>query len=182
MNINTKDFIELEFPDLLSEIAPFAYSPKTAEKIMNLRPQSMDEAMLSLKKTSEFLTSFESSNAIPFHEYEDIEEEIKLMMIENYRLENLAFIRIKSMTEQIGKLQRYFPALFETFPTLLDEVLQLEYRKEIIDKIDKVFNRFAEVKSEASPTLKLVRTEIQLARKAIDENFNKAMNHYFHEM
>ena len=178
MNINTKDFIELEFPDLLSEIAPFAYSPKTAEKIMNLRPQSMDEAMLSLKKTSEFLTSFESSNAIPFHEYEDIEEEIKLMMIENYRLENLAFIRIKSMTEQIGKLQRYFPALFETFPTLLDEVLQLEYRKEIIDKIDKVFNRFAEVKSEASPTLKLVRTEIQLARKAIDENFNKAMNHY----
>ncbi len=178
MNINTKDFIELEFPDLLSEIAPFAYSPKTAEKIMNLSPQSMDEAMLSLKKTSEFLTSFESSNAIPFHEYEDIEEEIKLMMIENYRLENLAFIRIKSITEQIGKLQRYFPALFETFPTLLDEVLQLEYRKEIIDKIDKVFNRFAEVKSEASPTLKLVRTEIQLARKAIDENFNKAMNHY----
>lgn len=178
MNINTKDFIELEFPELLSEIAPFAYSPKTAEKIMSLRPQSMDEALLSLKKTSEFLTSFESSNAIPFNEYEDIEEELKLMMIENYRLENLAFIRIKSMTEQIGKLQKYFPTLFDTFPTLLDEVLQLEFRKEIIDKIDKVFNRFAEVKSEASPTLKLVRSEIQLARKAIDENFNKAMNHY----
>ena len=88
MNINTKDFIELEFPDLLSEIAPFAYSPKTAEKIMNLRPQSMDEAMLSLKKTSEFLSSFESENAIPFNEYDDIESELKLMLIENFRLEN----------------------------------------------------------------------------------------------
>ncbi len=175
MNINQADLNELEFPELLSEIAPYAFSPKTADKIMELRPMPMDEAEISLKKTSEFLSSFESATAIPFNEYEDIEEELKLMHIENFRLENKSFIRIKTITEQIGRLQRFLPQLSETFPTLLEEVKILEFRKEIIDKIDKVFNRFGEVKSEASPILKTLRAEIQHARKAIDENFNRAL-------
>ncbi len=178
MNIDKTDFVELEFPDLLSEIAPFAFSPKTQEDIMNLRPMSFEQAEHTLKKTSEFLSSFESSNAIPFHEYEDIEEELKLMLIENFRLENKAFIRIKSLTEQIGKLQKFLGSLSETFPTLSSEVKDLVYRKEIIDKIDRVFNRFEEVKSDASPSLKIIRTEIQHARKAIDENFNRSLTTY----
>ena len=178
MNINQADLNELEFPELLSEIAPFAFSPKTAEKIMELRPMPIDEAEISLKKTSEFLSSFEGAAAVPFDEYEDIEEELKLMLIENFRLENKSFIRIKTMTEQIGKLQRFFPQLSEIFPTLLEEIKHLEYRKEIVDKIDKVFNRFGEVKTDASPILKTLRTEIQQARKAIDENFNRALFNY----
>ena len=178
MNINQADLNELEFPELLAEIAPFAYSPKTAYNIMELRPMEIDEAELSLKKTSEFLTSFESSNAIPFDEYEDIEEELKLMLIENYRLENKSFIKIKTITEQIGKLQKFFPQLSEAFPTLLEEVKDLEFRKEIIDKVDKVFNRFGDVKSDASAVLKTLRTEIQHARKAVDENFNRSLATY----
>lgn len=178
MNINQADLNELEFPELLAEIAPFAYSPKTADKIMELRPMEIDEAEISLKKTSEFLTSFESSNAIPFDEYEDIEEELKLMLIENYRLENKSFIKIKTITEQIGKLQKFFPQLSEAFPTLLEEVKDLEFRKEIIDKVDKVFNRFGDVKSDASAVLKTLRTEIQHARKAVDENFNRSLATY----
>jgi len=178
VNINQTDLNELEFPELLSEIAPFAYSPKTADQIMELRPMEIDEAEISLKKTSEFLTSFESSNAIPFDEYEDIEEELKLMPIENYRLENKSFIKIKTITEQVGKLQKFFPQFAENFPTLLDEIKDLEFRKEIIDKVDKVFNRFGEVKSEASTILKTLRTEIQHARKAIDENFNRSLATY----
>lgn len=178
MNINQPDLNELEFPELLSEIAPFAFSPKTADKIMELRPIPIDEAEISLKKTSEFLSSFEGAAAVPFDEYEDIEEELKLMLIENFRLENKSFMRIKTMTEQIGKLQRFFPQLSEIFPTLLEEIKHLEFRKEIVDKIDKVFNRFGEVKTEASPILKTLRTEIQHARKAISENFNRALFNY----
>ncbi|MDR2204600.1 MAG: DNA mismatch repair protein MutS [Flavobacteriaceae bacterium] len=176
MKIHQEDLNELEFPELLSEIAPFAYSPKIAEKIMKLRPMNIDEAELALKKTSEFLTSFESENAIPFNEYDDIEQELKLMTIENFRLENHAFIKIKLITEQIGKLQKFFPTLSEMFPTLLNEAKNPELKKEIIEKIDRVFNRFSEVKSDASPVLKTLRTEIGHAKKAIDENFNRALN------
>jgi len=175
VNIQKEDLNELEFPQLLAEISPFAFSPKTAEKISELRPIPIDEAELALKKTSEFLTSFESANAIPFDEYQDIEAELKLMHIENFRLENAAFSKIKNLTEQIGKLQKFFPQLSETFPTLLDEVKDLDFRKEIIEKIDKVFNRFGEVKNDASTLLKTIRSEIQHAKKSIDENFNRAL-------
>lgn len=177
MQVTKENLQELEFPKLLAEISPYAYSPKVAEKILHLKLLKIDEAEITLKKTAEYLTSYESSNAIPFSEYEDIEAELKVMHIENLRLENAAFIKIKNLTEQIGKLQKFFPVLAETFPILLEEVMQLDFKKEIIDKIDKVFNRFGEVKSEASPILKSLRTEIQHAKKHIQENFSKTLSH-----
>lgn len=178
MNINKADLQELEFPQLLAEITPYAYSIKTVNRINNLRPMDIDVAELSLKKTSEYLTSFESSNVIPFHEYEDIETELKLMLIENFRLDNKSFIKIKSITEQIGTLQKFFPTLMDIFPHLSEEVKGLEYRKEIIEKIDKVFNRFGEIKNDASLILKELRTNIQHCKKAIDDNFSRYLNIY----
>ena len=105
MIIQQEDLDELEFPALLAEISPFAFSRKTAENIAQLRPMPIDEAEISLKKTSEFLASFESENTIPFNEFDDIETELKLMLIENYRLDNQSFVKIKQLTEQIGRLQ-----------------------------------------------------------------------------
>lgn len=76
MNINKADLNELEFTELLSEIIPFVYSQKTADRLANLRPMPFDEAKKALKKTSEFLSSFESANAIPFNEYEGFTKNI----------------------------------------------------------------------------------------------------------
>ena len=169
---------ELEFPKLLEEITPYAYSPRVAEKISNIKPLPQKEAEFLLKKTSEFLSSYESENYIPFDEYEDIEEPLKLMLIENFRLEASAFLRIRKITEQIGKLQSFFPKFSENFPNLEEEIKGLEFRKEIIDKVSAVFNRFGEVKNEASPLLKEIRESISIAKKNIQENFNKSLNHY----
>ena len=169
---------ELEFPKLLEEITPYAYSPRVAEKISNIQPLPQKEAKFLLKKTSEYLSSYESENYIPFDEYEDIEEPLKLMLIENFRLEASAFLRIRKITEQIGKLQSFFPKFSENFPNLEEEIKNIEFRKEIIDKISAVFNRFGEVKNEASPLLKEIRESISIAKKNIQENFNKSLNHY----
>ena len=175
MQIQQEDLNELEFPALLAEISPFAFSPKIAEKIEKLRPFNREDAEISLRKTAEFLSSFESENIIPFGEYEDIESDLQLMLIDNFRLETSSFLKIKKLTEQIGKLQNFFPKMEEMFPILKEEVKDLDYQKAIIDKIDNVFNRFGEVKSDSSPILKTLRTEIQHAKKAIQENFNRAL-------
>ena len=169
---------ELEFPKLLEEITPYAYSPRVAEKISNIQPLPQKEAEFLLKKTSEYLSSYESENFIPFDEYEDIEEPLKLMFIENFRLEASAFLRIRKITEQIGKLQSFFPKFSENFPNLEEEIKNLEFRKEIIDKMLAVFNRCGGVKNEASPLLKEIRESISIAKKNIQENFNKSLNHY----
>ena len=175
----TKDHLqELEFDQLLAEIAPLAFSPKTVENILEIQPLPFDEAQISLQKTSEYLSSFESQNAIPFTNYDDIEGELKLMHIENFRLENKAFIRIKEITLQIGKLQNFFGKLQENFPLLTEEVINLDYQKIIIDKVDKVFNRFEEVKNDASPALRGLRSDISHAKKAIQQNFSKALSSF----
>lgn len=176
MQVIQDNLDELEFPRLLSEIAPLAYSPKVSEKIQLLLPLPLEEAEISLKKTAEYLSSYESGNGVPFDEYEDIEAELQVLHIENFRLDSTSFIKIKHLTEQIGKLQKFFPTFPEIFPILSEEVMQLDFRKEIIEKIDKVFNRFGEVKNEASPTLKALRTEIQHAKKSIQENFSRALS------
>ncbi|MDP2453737.1 MULTISPECIES: DNA mismatch repair protein MutS [unclassified Kaistella] len=175
MHIQKEDLNELEFPELLAEISPFAFSKKTADRIAAIRPFDIDEAELSLKKVAEYVSSFESDNAIPFSEFEDIDEELKLMLIENFRLDNASFLKIKSLTEQIARLQKFYPVHEHLFIHLNNDVKDLEYRKEIVDKIDKVFNRFGEVKSDSSPILKALRHDISHARKAIQENFNRAL-------
>ena len=54
MQITQDHLDELEFPKLLSEIAPYAYSPKIAAEILETKPQQIDVAVSLLKKTSEF--------------------------------------------------------------------------------------------------------------------------------
>lgn len=178
MYINKDHLQELEFDLLLQQIAPYCFSPKVSDQVLEIQPMPQNEAEISLKKTSEFLTSFESENIIPFSEYNDIESELKLMLIENFRLESSSFGKIKNITAQIGKLQKFFAPLMEIFPLLHKEVSSLDFQKIIIDKIDFVFNRFGEVKSEASPLLKTLRAEISVSKKAIQENFSKALITY----
>lgn len=61
---------------------------------------------------------------------------------------------------------------------LFSESQEIELTKEIIEKINNVFNRYGEVKSDASPDLEIIRKEISHARKAIQENFNRALTMY----
>lgn len=105
----TKDNLsELEFPQLLEQIVPFAFSPKIAEQITHILPMPLDEAKVSLTKVSEYTSSYENDNAIPFNEYEDIEAELKVMAIENYRLDAASFMKIKNISMMVGKLVVYF--------------------------------------------------------------------------
>ncbi len=58
MQVTKENLQELEFPKLLAEISPYAYSPKVAEKILHLKLLKIDEAEITLKKTAEYLTSY----------------------------------------------------------------------------------------------------------------------------
>ena len=49
MQVTKENLQELEFPKLLSEISPYAYSPKVADKILHQNLLTIDEASLSLK-------------------------------------------------------------------------------------------------------------------------------------
>ena len=56
MQVTKENLQELEFPKLLAEISPYAYSPKVAEKILHLKLLKIDEAEITLKKTADIVT------------------------------------------------------------------------------------------------------------------------------
>ncbi|QCX54297.1 DNA mismatch repair protein MutS [Elizabethkingia sp. JS20170427COW] len=175
----TKDNLEeLEFPKLLEEISPNAFSDKIAEKILQLLPMEKEAALLSLRKVSEYTASFENENHIPFHEYEDIEAELKVMAIENYRLDASSFMKIKNICMLVGRTVVYFRKFHDYYPSLYAETQKIKLTKAIIEAINSVFNRYGEVRSDASELLQELRKEISHARKAIQENFNRALTSY----
>ncbi|NAW50240.1 DNA mismatch repair protein MutS [Elizabethkingia argentiflava] len=178
MQVTKDNLLELEFPQLLEQIVPFAFSPKIAKKINHILPLPWEEAKISLTKVSEYTASFENDNAIPFHEYEDIEAELKVMTIENYRLDAISFMKIKNLSILVGKLVVFFKKFNAYYPLHFAESQKIELTKEIIEKINQVFNRYGEVKSDASAQLEIIRKEISHARKAIQDNFNHALLQY----
>jgi len=177
VDISTDSLTELEFPELLKHIVPFAFSPKVAKKIESILPLPFEDAKKSLERVSEYITSFESHNAIPFSEYDDIEDELKVLHIENYRLDSSSFMKIKNLSILVGRLVIFFKKFNEYYPLHFTESQNITLTREVIDKINKVFNRYGEIKSDASEYLATIRKGIQNAKKEIDENFDHALNH-----
>lgn len=175
MKIDDKTLLELEFPRLLEEVVPYAFSEKTVEKIRKLQPLTLENAQPELQKVSEYAASFDHQNPIPFHEYEDIAQELRVMGIEEYQLSAASFMRIKKLSMMVGQNVVYFRKYKDYFPQLYQVSEKITLTKAIILGINAVFNRYGEVKSTASEELEAIRKEIGLARKAIQENFNRAL-------
>ncbi|MDR1876110.1 MAG: DNA mismatch repair protein MutS [Flavobacteriaceae bacterium] len=178
MHISEETLKELEYQRVIEEILPFCHSEISREKVASLRPLRKDKIKDSLYCVNEYLGSFSNENFIPFREYDDIETELRMLQIENFILEAGSFHKIRNLSQLVNSLILHFEKFKEYFPTLHKYLSHIEYTKEIISRVDKIFNRFGEVKNEATPTLKSIREQLQMVRKTIQENFDKTVTHY----
>ncbi|WP_128331674.1 DNA mismatch repair protein MutS [Apibacter sp. HY039] len=178
MQISGDTLKELEYQKILEEIVPFCHSEKAKEVIRNLRPLKKDSIKENLYCVNEYLGSFSNENRIPFREYDDIETELKMLLIENFTLEARSFHKIRNLSQLINSLIVHFEKFKDYFPTLHKQLSHIEFTKEIILLVNKVFNRFGEVKNDATLTLQNLREQMQLVRKAIQENFDKTVTHF----
>lgn len=179
MQISDQTLKDLEFPTVLEQIEQFVFTEKVSAKINTLKPyQDKDELIFDLKTTNEFLTTIESGNAFPFSEYFILDEYLKRLDIENYYLPAEEFFKIKSNTLQIKEIKKYLTNFEEYLPTILAKAETISYEKEIVKIIDQVFNKFGEVKDDATPELKQVRTQLKQLNARITELFNKSMQYH----
>lgn len=179
MQISNQTLRDLEFDAVKQEIAAFAFTDKVVEYINDLQPYTTQESLTEdLYTTNEVLTSFESGNIIPFTEYYILDEYLKRIEIENYYLPAEEFFKIKSNTLQVKEILKYLTAFNEYAPTLFKKAESIKYEKEIVKLIDTVFNKFGEVKDDASPELKIIRDRIRHLNSRITELFNKSMAYH----
>ena len=179
MQVSKQTLKDLEFPAVLAEIIQYIYTEKVAERTENLVPYSdRDELLNDLHTTNEYLSTLESGNSLPFSEYFILDDYLKRLSIENYYLPAEEFFKIKSNTLQIKEIKKYTQTFIEYVPHLHAKTEQIGYEKEIVKIIDQVFNKFGEIKDDASPELRIVRQQIRDISSRITELFNKSMSYH----
>src|SRR5690606_4851937 len=164
MQLSRQTLEDLEFPEILENIAAFSFNEKTVQIIRDLQPYEDHQLLIrDLKTTSEYLSSFESENRIPFSEFYYMSDFLPRLNIENYYLDVEQFFQIKSNALQIRDITKFFAEFEEYFPELQKIVSKTIYENEIVKEIDTVFNKHGEIKNV---TVKIA----DLFKKAIAQN------------
>ena len=174
-----KTLEDLEFPTLLALVAAHTLTPKGKEKVLALKPLINREAITTLlHQTNEYLTSLETQNYIPSHNFEEIDHEIRFLGIENSLLEPHSFAKIRALSQTVNAHLLFFKKFLDYYPTLATLSEDIPYTEEIIGAIDSVLDKFGEIKSDASEKLYQVRAEIGTLKGKINQSFSRALSEY----
>jgi len=177
--IANKTLQDLEFQTVLAQVSDLASTDLGKEAVQNIEPlTNEDELIVSLKHTNEYVSSFENDNAIPNHFFEDITEELNFLKIEDYFLEIISFRKIKTIAECSNDLIIFFKKFKEYYPTLFLTSTEIEYTKAITDAINKVINRFGEIKDDASEELSRIRRQLKGIQGKINQSFVSALSYH----
>ncbi|NND15913.1 MAG: DNA mismatch repair protein MutS, partial [Eudoraea sp.] len=179
MHIPAKTLADLEFPEVLEQLAARCITEAGAEAATKIGPIKEEELILnSLGKTKEYLDSFELDTVIPNHGFDALDDQLSLLGIENTSLEVDGFRRILSIC-QTGTLHlKFFKKQKLIYPLWAEETAKLEDAKHIIEEIKMIIDRFGEIRDDASQELKDIRKNIQNVRSKLNQSFTSALNRY----
>ena len=148
--------------------------PTAAERLTRLQPISnFGEIQYQLDKTFEFLQIRETGETFPQLDFEEILAEIKLIPIKNASISLEGFMRIHQASLLVNDLLHFFDKREKDYPLLANTLENTYYTKEIVEAIEKVFDRSGNVKDDASEALFSIRNNIKAVRNQINRNFDK---------
>ncbi|WP_455708870.1 endonuclease MutS2 [Capnocytophaga canimorsus] len=177
--IHTKTLQDLEFNTVLQHISELCQTELGKKYALRIEPFTQKEALLmALQQTNEYLSSFQNNNTIPPHAAEKIKNEINLLEIEGTTLEITGIQKIYRLSQTVNNHIVFFHKFKELYPTLYQNTESIHFTNEITEAIEKIIDKFGEIKNEASPTLANIRKEISQVKGKINESFNRALTIY----
>jgi DNA mismatch repair protein MutS2 len=179
ITITDKTLKDLEFATVLEAVSSGCVTEPGQEKALQIIPfKNEEELMEALKQTSEYVSSFDNNNALPNHGFETITNEIKFLAIEDSYLESSAFGKIAYISETVNTLIKFLEKFDDYYPNLYKRAQSVEYTKEILKSIEKVVDKYGEIKDTASPELAEIRREMNLVKGRINQSFAASLTHY----
>lgn len=179
ISIKEKTLKDLEFHTVLEAVASGCTTEPGHEKALQVIPFTNREDMMdALHHTSEYVSSFDNNNALPNHGFEPVTNEIKFLAIEDSYLEAPGFRKIAALSETVNTLIKFLDKFNDYYPTLNARAQRVEYTKEVLKNIDKVIDKYGEVKDDASPELATIRREMNLVKGKINQSFAQALTQY----
>lgn len=177
--ITEKTLKDLEFNTVLNQVSARCNTELGKEKALKIVPlKSREEITIHLIQTSEYASSFTNDNRIPNHGFDAINNELKLLKIENATIEIGGFRKIGNICSTINTLKKFLKKFKEYYPQLFEASEIVELNTEIPTRIDGVLDKFGEIKDNASDNLRLIRYEINLVKGKINQSFTRALTTY----
>jgi DNA mismatch repair protein MutS2 len=179
ISITEKTLKDLEFYTVLEAVASACTTEPGREKALEITPLKSKELLMdALLQTSEYVSSFDNNNALPNHGFESITSEIKFLAIEDSYLDASAFRKIALVSDTVNTLVKFLDKFNDYYPTLNARAQQVEYTKDILKFIDKVVDKYGDIKDDASPDLSNIRREMNLVKVKINQSFTMALSQY----
>ena len=177
--IPNKTLEDLEYIEVLNQCANFAITQLGKDAIQKLQP-SVDTEQIEkqLKSVSEFKSSFDNENRIPNHGFESLLDIFPLLKIENSVLAISSFRNMATNTETTNKLIKFLIKFQAYYPTLYEFSNDITIENDIIPAIERVIDRFGEIRDKASDNLFSIRKKLQQLRGKISSSFNKSLSQY----
>ena len=167
---------DLEFNVITEWLETFCIGKTALSKIRKLTPTgNFSKLEFELKQLDELRQIRVVNDTFPAIDFEELEEEIKLLHIEDAVISIEGFRRIYQASDLINRLLKFFENRFNRYPLLVKILQDCEYNDEINKRIDEIFDRAGNVKDDASPQLSDIRQRIKALRNQINRNFEREM-------
>ncbi|MDP4866265.1 MAG: DNA mismatch repair protein MutS [Crocinitomicaceae bacterium] len=165
---------DLEFPTIREWLVAYVIGPTAKKRMEELSPSNHFPTIeIELRKVNELLAIREQGEVFPALDFEELQNEIKLLPIRNSVLLLEGYIRIARASDLVNSLLYFFDKREKDYPLLSGLFKDAYYTKDIIEAIEKVFDRAGNVKDDASKLLYEIRQKIKTIRNQINRNFDK---------
>jgi DNA mismatch repair protein MutS2 len=170
---------DLEFEAIKNWLEKFCIGSTALQQVKTLQPKNQFQVLRQeLKRLDELRQVRVHGEKFPLLEFEELEQEIKLLGIQRSVISLEGFRRIYQASELVNAVVLFFENSLFKYPLLEQLTEDVYYTKEIIEQIDQVFDRNGQIKDDASTELFDIRARIRVLRNQINKNFDKELRRY----
>lgn len=179
LKVDERTYRDLEFHVLKEIMQSYCVGPTAERKVNRLSPVKKTQELIKyLEQTDELTSIRREGETFPRIEFEELNEEIRMLPVKNASLPQKSFSRIRFASTLTNSLIYFFNKREEEYPALSRLFEHVYYTKEIIEEIDQIFDKHGEVKDDASENLAMIRQRISEVEKKANNNFDRAIRKY----
>ena len=177
--ISEKSITDLEFDIVLEQAAARCATELGKSSLLKLRPHtSLSRVQIEIERVKEYNQSFTSEYNIHNQGFESIDKALDLLSIENSKIEIELFQHIAHLAKTAQTLIRFFKKTKLFFPKLYKFGEDIPIEKSIPNEVNRVIDRFGEIRNQASDSLAGIRKQMDQVRGKISQSFGSAMSKY----
>jgi DNA mismatch repair protein MutS2 len=167
---------DLEFQEIRNWLINFAIGSSAKYRLENLSPSNDFVAIeIELMRLNEFKQIRIIGESFPALDFEELKTELKLLPVSNAVLPQEGFVRITRASELVNSILVFFDKRSQDYPHLFKLLKSVYFTRELIESIEKIFDRRGNIKDDASPELAAIRQKINRIRNQINKNFEKEL-------